>query len=64
MPVEIVTVPTVREADGLAMSSRECLFSPADRERATCIDRSLLAARLHFAAASAIVKLLALRARC
>ncbi|WP_046862145.1 pantoate--beta-alanine ligase [Microvirga massiliensis] len=48
MPVEIVTVPTVREADGLAMSSRNAYLSVSQRERATCISRGLLAAQAAF----------------
>ena len=39
--IEVVGVPTVREADGLAMSSRNTRLAPADREAARCIPRAL-----------------------
>ncbi len=43
-PTEVVICPTVREADGLAMSSRNTYLSPAEREAATVLYRALLAA--------------------
>jgi len=45
MPVEIVALPTVREADGLAMSSRNKYLLPDERQRATALSRALFAAR-------------------
>lgn len=42
--IEVVGVPTVREADALAMSSRNRLLSPSEREAARCVPRALEAA--------------------
>ena len=45
VPVEIVGVPTVRESDGLAMSSRNGYLTPSERARAPALRRVLTQAR-------------------
>lgn len=43
--IAIVVCPTLREADGLAMSSRNTFLNPAERQAATIIFRALSAAK-------------------
>ncbi|MEO7069679.1 MAG: pantoate--beta-alanine ligase, partial [Nostocoides sp.] len=42
-PADVVSVPTVREHDGLAMSSRNMYLTDSDREVALCLSRALMA---------------------
>jgi pantoate--beta-alanine ligase len=45
IPTEVIACPTVREPDGLAMSSRNVHLSPAERAAAPVLRQALLAAR-------------------
>jgi len=54
--VRVVSVPTVREPDGLALSSRNVLLSPAERDSARSLSAALMAGR---AAAGSAAEVLA-----
>ena len=52
--IEIVGVPTVREEDGLALSSRNRFLSPDERRTALALSRALFAGRDRHAAQEAL----------
>jgi pantoate--beta-alanine ligase len=54
-PVQVVPVPTVREPDGLALSSRNVLLSPTERERARTLSAALMAGRDAAGSADAVL---------
>jgi pantoate--beta-alanine ligase len=58
LPVEIVGLPTVRDPDGLAKSSRNAYLTPEERQRALSIPRALTAAVTAFAAGERRVSVL------
>jgi pantoate--beta-alanine ligase len=59
IPVEIVAVPTVREADGLALSSRNAYLLPEERQQALALPRALEAARAAILSGTQVADVLA-----
>ncbi len=45
LPLEVIALPVMREVDGLALSSRNVRLSAAQREKATCLYRAIMAAQ-------------------
>lgn len=56
MPVEIIPVPTTRESDGLAMSSRNGYLTHQERQRAPLLYKTLCEARDSLAAGNADIE--------
>ena len=63
LPVEVAGRPTVREPDGLAMSSRNKYLSPEERQRALSLSRGLFTARECFEAGERCAEALVAAAR-
>ncbi|MCZ7593291.1 MAG: pantoate--beta-alanine ligase [Kiritimatiellae bacterium] len=63
IPVKILSGPIIREADGLAMSSRNARLTPDERRQAVCLRRSLDAVEESFAKGERSVNALTAAAR-
>lgn len=58
VPTEVIGCPIVRDADGLALSSRNMYLAPAERRRALAISASLMQVRQAFAGGERVVSAL------
>jgi pantoate--beta-alanine ligase len=63
LPVNVVGMPIIREADGLAMSSRNAYLSPDERRSALCLSRAIRLVRDRYAGGENVAESLLIAAR-
>jgi pantoate--beta-alanine ligase len=62
MPVRVIGLPIIREADGLAMSSRNAYLSAQERRSALCLSRAIALVRSRYAGGERSTQILASQA--